>query len=313
MTIKKIIWIVVCLLILIILAFSFPSIKKHYALKQIKDIHTEEKQASTEKEDNEDDEMEPEEPEEPEENNDTAAAPASAEEDPVRAYVHKAMKRLFKKDIQIVAIGDSLTQGVGDETENQGYVGILRDTINQDRELAEIDNYGKRGNRTDQMLERMKQPEIEAALNDADIILITIGANDIMQIFKENFTDLQLDQFTDEKVNYENRLHEIFSSMEQENPKADIYLIGFYNPFKQYFEDIDELEDIVNSWNALGENITKEYDQVTYIPTKDLFDDISIDYLSEDNFHPNHLGYELMAERVLESIVKEGESDEKEE
>src|SRR5699024_12727818 len=40
---------------------------------------------------------------------------------------NKAMKRIFKNDIKITAIGDSLTQGVGDEEDNGGYVGILEE------------------------------------------------------------------------------------------------------------------------------------------------------------------------------------------
>jgi hypothetical protein len=57
---------------------------------------------------------------------------------------------LFKKDIKIVSIGDSLTQGVGDETENGGYVGILDHTFEDQNLNITIENFGKKGNRTDQ-------------------------------------------------------------------------------------------------------------------------------------------------------------------
>src|SRR5699024_6879523 len=103
---------------------------------------------------------------------------------------NKAMKRIFKNDIKITAIGDSLTQGVGDEEDNGGYVGILEDTINKDNDLVEIDNFGKRGNRTDQLIDRMEDPEIKESLEEADIILITIVASYIMQLFQESFTYL---------------------------------------------------------------------------------------------------------------------------
>src|SRR5699024_11591904 len=104
----------------------------------------------------------------------------------------KSMKRICKNYIKITTIGDSLTKGCGDEEDNGGYVSILEDTINKDNDLVEIDNFGKRGNRTDQLIDRMEEPEIKESLEEADIILITIGANDIMQIFKENFTDLDM-------------------------------------------------------------------------------------------------------------------------
>lgn len=309
-TIKKVIWISASVLVVIMLLLSYSTIKKHFAMKKIKEIQTEKKAENMEEpstEGNEDNEEVEENEEEKEE--ETVSADNSLK-DYLTDKFNKAMKRIFKNDIKITAIGDSLTQGVGDEEDNGGYVGILEDTINKDNDLVEIDNFGKRGNRTDQLIDRMEEPEIKESLEEADIILITIGANDIMQIFKENFTDLDMNQFETGQNNYENRLHEIFSDLESMNSRADIYLVGFYNPFSEHFPDIEELEVIIENWNELGEDITDEYDQVSYIPTNSLFEDTSTKFLSDDNFHPNHMGYERMAKQVLEYIVNEGEPDE---
>src|SRR5690625_2906202 len=87
----------------------------------------------------------------------------------------------FQREFAIVGIGDSLTRGVGDSTEQGGYIGILDRSINKDRQTVSFSNFGKTGNRTDQLLERIDEPEITAALQEAEIVLITIGANDIMQ------------------------------------------------------------------------------------------------------------------------------------
>src|SRR5699024_5743876 len=107
-----------------------------------------------------------------------------------------AVKDLFlKKDTHIVALGDSLTQGVGDVSGEGGYVGILDKTINKEEKRTAFTNFGKRGSRTDQLLDRLSDPEITKEIKKADIILITIGANDIMQVVKENFTNLTFEQF----------------------------------------------------------------------------------------------------------------------
>ena len=181
---------------IIAIIISYPSIKKQFVMKQIKEIQSQETVVKDEPD-----------KEEPEDDDETEEADSKKKDDPIRDFltekVDKAVKRYFKNDLKIVAIGDSLTEGVGDEAENGGYVGILENTINQDKELIDIENLGKRGNRTDQLIARMQEPEIEASLKEADIILITIGANDIMQIFKENFTDLTLDKFNIGKINYE--------------------------------------------------------------------------------------------------------------
>lgn len=221
--------------------------------------------------------------------------------------VRSAVSRFFNQEVNIVAIGDSLTQGVGDSTNNGGYVGILKRTMdNEEHDLSiQFSNYGKRGNRTDQMLERLEDEEIQADIKQADIILVTIGANDIMQVVKENITDITLDLFTEERNHFEERLREIISTISDLNGNAEIYLLGIYNPFEKYFKEIEELNEIVNQWNQTGITITGEFDQTTFIPIQDIFKDATTELFSDDNFHPNTTGYHRMAERVFEYLTKE--------
>jgi lysophospholipase L1-like esterase len=209
---------------------------------------------------------------------------------------------LFKKDLKIVAIGDSLTQGVGDETENGGYVGILNHTFEDNRLNIGIENYGKRGNRTDQLLKRLEKKEIASSIGKADIVLVTIGANDIMKVAKNNFINMTIEPFEEERVEYIKRLTAIFNKINELNPDTQIYLIGFYNPFERHFSEIEELGMIMNNWNEAGKAVTEEFDNVHHIPTSDIFSNSDIELLADDYFHPNTSGYKLISKRVLESL-----------
>jgi lysophospholipase L1-like esterase len=219
----------------------------------------------------------------------------------VREVVEGAFN-LFKKDQKIVSIGDSLTQGVGDETENGGYVGILQHTFEDHQLNIQIENFGKRGNRTDQLLKRLENEKIAAAIEDADMVLITIGANDIMNIVRKNFMNLNIELFQDEKPKYTERLRAIFTKISELNPDAEIYLIGFYNPFEYYFSDIEQLNIIMDNWNLAGQSVTAEFENVHYIPIEDLFSDTETELLAEDYFHPNTTGYKLIAKRILQHM-----------
>lgn len=216
--------------------------------------------------------------------------------------VLKGVVRLFNKDMKVVSIGDSLTQGVGDETGNGGYVGILNNTFEDNELNISIKNFGKRGNRTDQLLKRLEDKEIADSIKKADVVLITIGANDIMKIVKSNFIDLKMETFEAEKRGYKNRLKEILNKINEYNPDVQIYLIGFYNPFEGYFGNISELEMVMKSWNAAGRSVTEEFENVDYIPTADLFEGSNLELLAEDYFHPNTSGYKLIAKRVVENV-----------
>ncbi|NYE07338.1 lysophospholipase L1-like esterase [Bacillus niacini] len=208
----------------------------------------------------------------------------------------------FKNDQKIVAIGDSLTEGVGDETKSGGYVGILNHTFEGNNLNISVENFGKKGNRTDQLLKRLEKEDVASTIKEADVVLITIGANDIMNVLKTNFMNVTMEPFQEERVKYIERLEAIFSKINELNPDTQIYLIGFYNPFERHFGEIKELGMIIDSWNEAGKSLAEKYDHVRYIPTKDLFSNTNLDLLAEDEFHPNTTGYKLMAQRVLEYL-----------
>ncbi|MFC4386445.1 GDSL-type esterase/lipase family protein [Gracilibacillus marinus] len=221
----------------------------------------------------------------------------NAFKDTVKEVVIDALN-FFKKDTHITAIGDSLTQGVGDETENGGYVGILEEQFREADVQVTIDNFGKRGNRTDQLLKRLEKEEIVESIEESQIVLITIGANDIMKIVKDNFMDLTEEPFIQEQEPYNDRLTQIIERIQSINNEADIYLLGFYNPFEKYFSDIEALNSILTRWNNESRVVANEFDNVTYIPMEDIYQNRSGNFFAEDNFHPNYNGYELMANRV---------------
>lgn len=216
--------------------------------------------------------------------------------------VESTIGLFLRDDYKIVAIGDSLTQGVGDAADNNGYVGRIEDAFSNEKQRVSIDNFGKRGNRSDQLLKRLEDEEIRSSLEEADMILLTIGANDIMKVVKSNFMNLNEEPFIAERLAYEQRLQEIITIMLDLSPDAEIYLIGFFNPFEGYFDDIEELDGILTDFNTTGKQLTTKKQQTHFVPTNDLFQIDDVDLLADDNFHPNATGYTLIAERVLTYI-----------
>ncbi len=82
-----------------------------------------------------------------------------------------------RKALTLIFIGDSLTQGVGDE-EGLGWVGRLANRINQTRELTWY-NLGVRGNTTLELSRRAEQEIRARILPDNEIwVLLCIGTND---------------------------------------------------------------------------------------------------------------------------------------
>ncbi|MBU5593911.1 hydrolase [Amphibacillus sp. MSJ-3] len=221
----------------------------------------------------------------------------------LKEAVDQTISVFVQNDYHISAIGDSLTQGVGDEINSDGYLTTLKRRLTDMDYRVRIENFGKRGNRTDQLIERIEEESaIQRSIRRADIVLLTAGANDIMQIVRENILNLDEDIFDLELDHYEERLIDLYELINSYNEDAEIYLIGFYNPFESYFNDIEALEDILIKWNETGETVFESYPNGHFIPIHDLFQINQINLLADDNFHPNETGYSLMGARVLNSI-----------
>ncbi|MFB6466114.1 SGNH/GDSL hydrolase family protein [Cytobacillus sp. Hz8] len=206
--------------------------------------------------------------------------------------------------LKVVSIGDSLTEGIGDSTKRGGYLPYLKKHLEKEKGIKEVEfsNFGVKGNRSSQILERLHQPEVGEALRESDMVIMTMGGNDLMKVVKENFLHLQVQDFDKEKQNYKNNLQEMLKLIRKENPVVTIVLIGLYNPFSHWFSNVKEMDHILNDWNNTSKSVLSEYDQTFFVEIADIFKKNEEELLYTDYFHPNDKGYKLIANRVYERL-----------
>lgn len=211
----------------------------------------------------------------------------------------------ISQPFQIVSVGDSLTQGVGDSTNRGGYVPYLKEYLEKEKGIteAEIINYGVKGNRTSQLISKLKTDEVKDSLTTADMVLITIGGNDVMKVVKENFSTLELELFETEKKQFEKNLRTIIELIREVNPSGTIVLIGLYNPFYEWFPDVEEMDIIMQNWNMTSRTILTDYERAYFVDIADIFQESEENLLYTDYFHPNDLGYEKIAVRIYETLT----------
>ncbi|MEK3886108.1 SGNH/GDSL hydrolase family protein [Bacillus sp. FSL K6-3431] len=211
------------------------------------------------------------------------------------------------RDVSVVAVGDSLTQGVGDIQDLGGYIPYLQAKLEASKLIstANFQNFGVRGNRSDQLLKRLNKENVKTAIVDADLVIITIGGNDIMQVFKENMMGLELNKFVAAENGYSKTLHEIFMTIRQYNNEAGIVLIGIYNPFIKWFSDIKEMSTIVENWNQTSLEEVSNVDRAIFVPIANIFENNEESLLYTDYFHPNNRGYELIGDRIFSQLENE--------
>ncbi|MBP2241242.1 lysophospholipase L1-like esterase [Cytobacillus eiseniae] len=219
----------------------------------------------------------------------------------------KVPESFLPQDISVVAVGDSLTEGVGDSTNSGGYVPYLEKLLEENKGIndATFTNFGVKGNRSDQLLKKLQSKEVKDTIKNADYVIVTIGGNDIMKVVREHFTNLNLDAFKNQKGLYEKNLKKVLSIIQNENPNSQIVLVGLYNPFYKWFADIKEINEIIDNWNQASINIIMEHQNAYFTEIADIFFQNEENLLHTDYFHPNDKGYDLMARQIFETISKE--------
>ena len=208
------------------------------------------------------------------------------------------------RKLTVVSAGDSLTQGVGDSSDSGGYLPYLKTMLEKEKGIEEVNfsNFGVTGNRTTQLLKRLKSEKLKTAIQNADLVIITIGGNDIMKVVRDNITNLQVSTFKQEKSKYIVHLEQIMNAIHQENSQVSIVLVGMYNPFSLLFSNIQEMNDIVADWNQAGRSVVARYSNAYFVDIEDLFLNGNEDLLFTDHFHPNDKGYELIAGRLNDTL-----------
>ncbi|GAK30325.1 SGNH superfamily hydrolase [Weissella oryzae SG25] len=177
------------------------------------------------------------------------------------------------KTIHLVAVGDSLTEGVGDTTKQQGYTKRTAKLLEKQAKVkVTTANYGKAGDRSDQILKRIKSnPKAQKDLQQANVITLTVGGNDLQQVlFSAIFAkdSNSVTAIVDKSLpDYSTNLANLVSYLESQNKKAPIYLFGNYNPLYVYLANRVDLNDDVKRYNAVNAQLATDDSRVKYVST----------------------------------------------
>ncbi|KLI76454.1 MULTISPECIES: SGNH/GDSL hydrolase family protein [Lacticaseibacillus] len=229
------------------------------------------------------------------------------------------------KQIQLTAVGDSLTYGVGDATNNGGYVGLTKSDLEATGQYqVTTKNYGVSGDTSTQILNRInKQAKIRTDLKRANIITMTAGGNDLMHVLQKHFLTLSEKQITAGSTAFQKRLTTLLTTIRKENPSAPIYVFGIYNPFYVYFPKMTAMTNSVTAWNEATQKTLHQFKHLYYVDIDSVLSsgDTAANkasakealkeatsgegnplIFSQDHFHPNNAGYAQMTKQLMKQI-----------
>ncbi len=138
-----------------------------------------------------------------------------------------------------------------------------------------------------------KEQHLKVLLREADLITISIGANDFFgEINIKNLDSISYQAIDNTIKNVDTLLGEI-----RKYNKKNVLVIGYYNPFPK----IKEFDPVIDYVDSEYEDICKKH-KVTYIK-------VSLDFRNSDDvlpnpidIHPNTKGYSLIANKIIDEI-----------
>ena len=192
------------------------------------------------------------------------------------ATPQQAAKIAKVNKVQLVALGDSLTEGVGDDGQQQGYTGRIAQQIQQKYDVdVTMANFGRSGDRSDQIQHRLAtQSNMQSAMQHAQAIILTVGGNDLQQLLLKNQSAQSPEALTKAVKSgqsaYRQQLTTLFQTIRQYNPHAPIYIFGNYNPIFVHFPNRQDFNTDVALFNAINQEVAKANKNSHYVGIFDL-------------------------------------------
>lgn len=216
------------------------------------------------------------------------------------------------KKVYYLALGDSLACGVTPYNGyDYGYTDYVKDYLENKKILETyVNEFAVSGYRSTDLYRDIidnkqvkvdnKSVTLKNALIKADLVTISIGANDLFgkssaySLMNENENEIY--KYIDEiMIDVEN----LFKLM-REYCKEDIILVGYYNPVISNINE-EKADKIFDYVNKSYDELSKKYD-IYYVEVYEEFKG-NFDYLPNPyNIHPSKQGYKAIADLVIEKI-----------
>lgn len=202
--------------------------------------------------------------------------------------------------IAVTVMGDSIAYGTGDET-GKGFSTYLPQYLGRQtvKEIS-VENVGINGLRSGQLLEEVQNKNLEPAIIGSDLILVSIGGNDIRSIRSRDALSKE-ESFKELEAGYLNDLKQIMGMIRKNSSDCYVVFVGLYNPYQES-DTAEEDTRFLNTWNTDTQKLIEADPKAIFIPTYDIFKYNVERYVAPDGLHPNSAGYQAISNRIAQAI-----------
>ena len=225
--------------------------------------------------------------------------------------------------VDYVALGDSLAHGMNEVGGiGLGYTDFIAQTLKKDGYITSYTkDFAYSGYTTKNVLDDLKvdvekpitgfgykseKATIRTSIKDAEIVTLTVGANDLLPLLKESLaTGINMETIVKASTEAMTNYASILAEIKKLNPKVEIYVMGYYNSFPYYDE---KLQTQFKALLAIMNNsikTTAEKAGAIFVPTATIVEKNVAGYLpNPENIHLSEAGYQAVANEAFLPIIK---------
>ena len=244
------------------------------------------------------------------------------------------------KEINYISLGDSISSGYAlDDPNTQSYPALLTQALESDGHNVTYKNYATNGLTSSQLADKISQGDIEE-LSNADLITISIGANNILapsQSFANSYLAYQAGTidatqlyqeyktFSKDAVtgvdNLSADLDTIITGIQAVNPDAIVMFLNVYNPYRNLDLSLTVAGIKLGVNTATDVMVTLVNDKLlnscnnfdlTYVDIHEVFEASDANLLNASydastgvcnlDPHPNAVGHQVISDTIMTFI-----------
>ena len=196
---------------------------------------------------------------------------------------------------KITNIGDKLSLGVDNNSVEKGYIDFYKEYIKREKKKVIIDNSYSNKNQTlnNTLLLIKNNSEIKRKIIDSNLIIITLGYNDLMYSInteEKNDTVTMKRIFKEINNNYNMLINEITKYYHK-----DILVIGYYKNYN---------DDHINKGIVELNKILEKNKYVYYIDTYNTLNNREKYFNNPNSYYPNRRGHFEITKKIISKTLE---------
>lgn len=225
---------------------------------------------------------------------------ASAESPTSFSYLDH-LKQKDKPTLSYLILGDSVAKGQKVEGENFAQL-VAGELEKETGKPIAYENLGVAKRTSNELLDEFHDPAFLKKVQEADVISLNIGGNDLVEIALKDGKMEALKEYPDIKEQYASNIGQILRMIHVQNDDVIVLVNELYNVVDPSESFYPATKKMLLDWNLVAYEKGSTYHPTLVVPIGDVLKAEDKDAWLADQIHPNDFGHGLISVQIMKML-----------